>query len=110
VARVATGTIRGAKISLLTFRQDWRGSEDQALQPVRQQAQLCVRAGRVEPVDDVLDNPAIRPGRYHQLLCCVGVRRGFVTYRRFFFSWHLRSISMGPPHGSHFARHNLEPM
>jgi hypothetical protein len=55
VARVATDTIRGAKISLLTFRQDWRGSEDQALQPVRQQAQLCVRAGRVEPVDDVLD-------------------------------------------------------
>jgi len=42
-------------------------------QPVRQQAQLCVRAGLVEPVDDVLDNPAIRPGRSHQLLCCVGV-------------------------------------
>ncbi len=39
------GTVRGAEISLLSFRQDWRGSEDQALQPVRQQAQLCVRAG-----------------------------------------------------------------
>src|SRR5262249_7209312 len=76
--------------SLLSFRQDWRGSEDQALQPVRQQAQLCVRADLVEPVDDVLDNPAIRPGRYHQLLCCVVVRRRFAMYRRFFFSWHLR--------------------
>ena len=101
--RVATGTIRGAETSLLSFRQDWRGSEDQALQPVRQQAQLCVRADLVEPVDDVLDNPAIRPGRYHQLLCCVVVRRRFAMYRRFFFSWHLHSLSMGPRHGDHFA-------
>ena len=84
---------------LLFPRQDWRGPEDQALKPVRQQAQLCVRAGLVEPVDDVLDNPAIRPGRYHQLLCCVVVRRRFAMYRRFFFSRHLRSVSIGPPHG-----------
>ena len=104
------GTVRGAEISLLSFRQDWHGSEDQALQPVRQQAQLCVRAGLVEPVYDVLDNPAIRPGRHHQLVCCVGIRHKFATYRRFFFSWHLRSVSMGPPHESHIARYNLRPM
>jgi len=110
-ARMATGTGRGLPNSLLvSLQQDWRGSEDQALQPVRQQAQLCVRTGLVKPVDDVLDNPAIRPGRYHQLLCCVVVRHRFVTYRHLFFSWHLRFVSMGPPHESHFTRHNLGPM
>src|SRR5262245_28920776 len=57
----------------LFSRWDWPDPEDQALQPVCQQARLCVRAGLVELVDDGLNRTAVTPGGFQQLLRRVGV-------------------------------------
>ena len=43
------------------------------MQPVRQQVRLRVRVGLVEPVDDVLNGPAVTPGGFQQMLRRVGV-------------------------------------
>jgi hypothetical protein len=48
-------------------------TEGQAVQPFRKQARLGVRAGLVEPVNDVLNRPAVTPGGFQQSLCRVGV-------------------------------------
>jgi hypothetical protein len=65
-----------------------RGPKGQALQAVRQQAQFCARAGVVEPLDDVLNHSAVKPGRFQQLPRRVGGRHRLAIYRRFSFSWH----------------------
>ena len=51
----------------------WPDPEGQAVQPVREQVRLRVRPGLVEPVDDVLNRIAVKPGGFQQSL-----RRGGV--------------------------------
>jgi hypothetical protein len=43
------------------------------VQTVRQQVRLSVRAGLVEPVDDLLNCTAVTPGGFQQMLRGVGV-------------------------------------
>ena len=71
---ISRGHHRFARAGVGLFsRWDWPDPEDQALQPVCQQARLCVRAGLVEPVDDGLNRTAVTPGGFQQLLRRVGV-------------------------------------
>jgi hypothetical protein len=43
------------------------------VQPVRQQVRLRGRIGLVEPVDDVLNRPAVTPGGFQQILRRIGM-------------------------------------
>src|SRR5258705_11206173 len=71
---ISRGHHRFARAGVGLFsRWDWPDPEDQALQPVCQQARLFVRAGLVEPVDDGLNRTAVTPGGFQQLLRRVGV-------------------------------------
>jgi len=57
----------------LFSRCGWPDPEGQAVQPVREQVRLRVRSSLVEPVDDVLNRIAVKPGGFQQSL-----RRGGV--------------------------------